>query len=292
MIYHYHFDFRDEKSLQTKHQKGHRGIIPVIEDSLMQVFEIFQLTSPWVPASGVEIRYFTHLAFSKEDHDQSWAMEIKNVLTLFWSKETNEILYRKGQEYHPDRLQFWLYHTFIPIMLELRGIYHIFHVGSVEIDGKSILFSAPSFGGKSTMTDYFINRGHTMFSDDSLGVEKVGDEYLAISSYPFHRPYRKFEDLGYLVEKFSTEVKPIHAVFVLNKSNETSLISIQEINGIEKFKAFHYSSFVMYDYMKQERFEFFTQMARKIPMYEVIYPHGIEKLDKVYEAIVTHSHKI
>ncbi len=189
MIYQYHFDFKDESTLYSKPQQTVCGIVVVKEDPELKLDKL-QSISGWMNSSGQEIQYLSQEVFSKNNHDFSWAMEIKDTLTLFWDSDKLEILYRKGQNYTPKRLEFWLYHTFFPISLELRNIYKTVHVGSIEIEGKPILFSAFSFGGKSTMTDYFIQKGHTMLSDDSLGIDKRGDTYYAIHSYPFHRPYR------------------------------------------------------------------------------------------------------
>ncbi len=286
MIYHYHIDFKDETTLQTTPQKEIRGIVPIIEDRQMDLARIFPVASDWRPMGGTVARYHSHIPFSQEHSDRSWGLEVKDILSLLYSSEGDTIYYRKDKAYRPDRLRFWVYHTFFPISLERRGIYHILHVGSVEVAGRPILFSAPSFGGKSTMTDYFIRRGHTMLSDDALGIEQRGEEYYAIASYPFHRPYREPEVLGYPVENFATEAKPLHTVYILNKSDETDEIAIREIKGIEKFKAFHFSSFVTFNYMKEERFKFFTQMATKIPMVEVTYPHDLSRLPEVYEAII------
>ena len=286
MIYQYHLDFKDEKVLQTPPPKHNRGIIPVIEDDQMELSGSFPVITEWKLMAGIEARYLSAASFSKESNDVSWGLEVKDVLSLLWSKESGQIFYRKGKEYRPDRLRFWLYHTFFPILLERRGIYHILHVGSVEIAGKAVLFSAPSFGGKSTMTDYFIRRGHTMLSDDAVAIEESGTEYYAIASYPFQRPYRIPEDLGYAVENFSTKTKPLHTVYILNKSDTQSEITLREIKGIEKFKAFHYSSFLMFDFMKAERFRFFTQMAKEIAMYEITYPHDRERLPDVYKKII------
>lgn len=286
MIYNYHFHFRDEKVLQSVFHNNVRDIIPVIEDADMTLSETFRIVSPWMPVSGREIKYLSNLPFSKENHNISWAMEIRDVLTLFWSQENREIRYKKGMKYSAELLQFWLYHTFFPIVLELREIYHILHVGSVEIAGKPVLFSAFSFGGKSTLTDYFIQKGHTMLSDDSMAIDKRGEEYYAIASYPFHRPYRELETLGYPVENFSTEPKPLHAVYLLEKSEADAKVEIVELKGIEKFKAFHYSSFIDFSFMKQERFDFFTEMAKHVPVYQVKVPWDLERLDEVYEKIV------
>ena len=272
--------------LQSDPLKNVRDTIDVIEESMMRLSETFQIVSPWMQVSGREIRYISDFSFSKDNHDISWGMEIKEILTLFWSKENKEIRYKKGIKYNTKHLQFWLYHTFFPIVLELRSIYHILHVGSVEINRKPVLFSAPSFGGKSTMTDYFIQKGHMMFSDDSLGIDKRGNEYYAIASYPFHRPYREPEVLGYPVKNFATEPKPLHAVYLLEKSEADAKIEIVEVKGIEKFKAVHYSSFIDFSFMKQERFDFFTEMAKHVPMYKVKVPWDLERLDEVYDKIV------
>lgn len=289
MIFHYHLEFKDEPSIQSHKQDGVRGVVSVGEKKQLHEVDYFKHVSAWIMASGIEVRYLSPMDFSKEDHDLSWAMEIKDVVTLFWDKEREEIHYQKQVGYSAKRLQFWVYHTFFPMVLELRGSYHILHAASVEIEGKPVLFTAPSFGGKSTMTDYFIRQGHIMLSDDTLGIKKIDDIYHTISSYPFHRPYRKAEDLGYRVENFSTTSKPVHAVYLLRKSEQNSKINIRKIEGVEKFKVLHHSSFIMLKFMKQERFTFFTQIAKQVPLFEVNYPHDMTKLPEVYEVIVSHS---
>ena len=291
MIFQYHLDFVDEKELQTPLEKNVRGIIPVVEDDTLELSDLFSLSSSWDPASGVKIRSFGAEPYEKEHCDISWGMEVENVLMFLWSKEKETIYYKKGKEYRPDRLRFWTYHTFFPLSLARRGIFHILHVGSVEVAGRPILFVAPTYGGKSTMTDYFIRRGHTMLSDDSLGIEHVGDEYTAIPSYPFHRPYRKVEDLGYPAENFSTEVKAISDIYVLNKSEEAPEIAIREIKGIEKFKVLNSCLFARFYCIDEGHFSFFTQMAKKIPMYEISYPHDLERLPEVYGKIVQWQEK-
>jgi len=242
-----------------------------------------------IPMSGQEVRYLSVRDFNNADRDFSWGFEIINVLTLLWNAKKREVYYRKGKQYTPERLRFWVLHTFLPLVLELERSYRILHVGSVEIEDKPVLFSAFSFGGKSTLTDHFIEKGHTMLSDDSVAIDKRGDAYYAIASYPFHRPYRELETLGDPVENFATEPKPLHAVYLLEKSEPDAEVEIEELKGIEKFKAFHYSAFINFDFMKKERFEFFTEMAKHIPVYQVKIPWDLERLDEVYEKIVSHT---
>ncbi len=289
MIFQCHFDFKDEALLQGIQQKEVREVIPVRESTQKKISKMLPFTYEWITMSGQEARYLSVTPFTPHNYDISFGLEIKNRLTLAWDRDKKEILYSKGQGYSPDKLQFWLYHTFMPILLEFRNLYHILHVGAVKIEDKTVLFSAPSFGGKSTMTDYFIQQGHTMLSDDTLAIEEIDEKYYAIPSYPFHRPYRKLEDLGYRVENFATEVKPIDTIYLLNKSDKKTEIEIKELKGIKKFKALHYSIFIMFEFMKQERFLFFTEMAKRIPVYEVHYPHDLKRLPEVYKKIIAHQ---
>ncbi|MCO4846159.1 MAG: hypothetical protein KC427_09090 [Sulfurovum sp.] len=294
MIFGHRFDFQSEPVLQEESSSfpsdssnyPDNKAIQVIESPKSSLVDDFPLKTAWVEMSGQEARYHSLLPFEDAGEDFTWALEIKDVVTLMWDALDKKIIYTKGKNYTPKRLQFWVFHTFFPIVLELEHIYRILHVGSVEIEGKPVLFSAFSFGGKSTMTDYFIKKGHTMLSDDSMAIDKRGEVYYAIASYPFHRPYREPETLGYAVENFATEPKPLHAVYLLEKSEPDAPVEIHEIKGIEKFKAFHYSSFIDFSFMKQERFAFFTEMAKHVPVYKVNVPWDLDRLDEVYKAIV------
>jgi len=300
MIFGHRFDFQSEPSFQEEYLSffsqsaidRDNQTIQVIESSKSSLVDALMLKSDWVLMSGQEARYYSLIPFQKAQKDFTWALEIKDVVILLWDASDKKIIYKKGENYTPRRLQFWIYHTFFPIVLELEHIYRILHVGSVEIEGKPVLFSAFSFGGKSTMTDYFIKRGHTMLSDDSVAIDKRGDRYYAIASYPFHRPYREVETLGYRVENFARESKPLHAVYLLEKSEPDAKIEINEIIGIEKFKAFHYSSFIDLSFMKKERFDFFTEMAKHVPVYRVVIPWDLKRLPEVYEMIVKHSNTL
>jgi len=296
MVFGHRFDFQSEPFLQKEFlsfpsDPSHypeNETIRVVESPKPSLLDEFPLKSDWFNMSGQEARY--HSAFLFEEVEEfTWALEIKDVLTLIWDASDKKIIYSKGEDYAPQRLRFWIYHTFFPLVLELQRKYHILHVGSVEIKGKPVLFSAFSFGGKSTLTDYFIQKGHTMLSDDSMGIGKRGERYYAIASYPFHRPYRELETLGYPVKNFATEPKPLHAVYVLEKSEPDAMVEINELAGIEKFKAFHYSSFIDFAFMKQERFDFFMQMAKHIPVYQVKVPWDLERLDEVYQKIVLNN---
>jgi len=289
IIFNHNLIFLDEPDLNSAIFDPKLKTVTILEESNLFDTYLYRDISSWIDLSGQQARYYSTLPFDKSIRSFSWALEIKNIVTLAWDSDLKIIRYHKGIFYSPTRLQFWIFHTFFPIVLELEKIYHILHVGSIEIEGRAILLSAPSFGGKSTLTDYFVNRGHKMLSDDSLAIQKIDDRYYAISSYPFIRPYRELETLGDRVENFTLTPKPIESIYLLTKTDSSSKVEIIELKGIDKFKLFHDSHFINFAYMQKERFLFFSKMSQDIPAYIVTIPWSLDRIDEVYHNILSNT---
>lgn len=295
MIHGHRFLFADETGLQQaydalyENETEYSPLITVSQTADRSFLTAFPERSVWLSLSGQEGRYLSPVPFDKMDADSPWALEIKNVLTLLWEPEKANISYLKATGYTPQRLHFWILHTFFPMVLELNRTYRMLHVGAVAIAEKPVLFSAPSFGGKSTLTDFFIRKGHPLYADDSLAIEKQGSRYLALPAYPYHRPYRDPEVLGYEVQNMAKAHKPVHALFLLEKCEAKEKIAITQCKGIEKFQAFHYANFINFSFRKKERFDYFTEMAKHIPVYKITIPWDKKRLAEVYGAIVKHA---
>ncbi|ADV45948.1 hypothetical protein [Nitratifractor salsuginis] len=232
-------------------------------------------------------RYLSTVSFDQtEKKNIDWGIEVEGVLTLMWRHKTHSIEYIPHQAFTPERLRYWVYHTFLPQILELEGIYHILHVGSVEINEKALLFSAFSYGGKSTLTDYFVRRGHALLSDDTLGILQKASDYYAIPSYPFLRPFRKAETLGKRVENFKRKPLPITALFSLQKASPDAPVAVEKLIGIEKYKVLHYTPFAPFEFTKIQRFFYFAKMAESLPVYRLHIPWELSRLEEVYDTIM------
>ena len=168
-------------------------------------------------------------------------------------------------------------------------MYDFLHAGAVEVEGNPILFIAPSMGGKSTMTDYFIKRGHPLISDDKVPTFIADGKFMAVGSHPYHRPYRKFEELGYRVENFTTDFKPIHAFYELEGVEGDADITIEEIKGFEKFDALLPNYLYMFSYLKPKRLKYLSSMLNGIKVFRVQVPWDMERLGEVHDAICKHS---
>ncbi len=296
MIFGHYFYFQNELFLQREFHKQFsdassypiNNTITVAELEDHAVVNSLFIKTEWCSMSGQVARYYSAVPFEESDENFSWGLEIKDIMTLVWDAPKHRILYVKGKDYTPHKLRFWIYHTFFPLVLEMQRKYRMLHVGSVEIEGGAILFSAFSYGGKSTLTDFFVEKGHTLLSDDSLAIEKRDDHYYGIPSYPFYRPYRGTETLGFPVDNFAIEPKLLRAIFILEKCKPDAVVEIIELNGVEKFKEIYYSSFIDFAFMKKERFDYFTEMVKYIPLYRITIPWNMDRLIDVYEIILNH----
>ncbi len=288
MIFGYTIDFCDEPSLNFPSSLSSSANTIEVKAFSLPSFENY---TDYFSHSLQEVRYGFHrpMQETKGKHVE-WTMEVKNILKLVWFPKRHTIGYEKLEGCTVECLRFWVYHTFLPLLFQMEGIYNILHVGSVEVKGKAVIFMAPSFGGKSTLTDYFLQQGHWLLSDDTLAIKEYADvTYRAIASWPFHRPYREPEVLGKEIDRFVTEPLEIAAIYRLEKSEPEREIKIEEISGIEKFKTVHYGTFIPLSFLMERTFAFHASFSKAVSVYRVTLPWDKNRLDEVYKKIVEHT---
>lgn len=223
--------------------------------------------------------------------NQNIYFHVEDVITFHIKLNTKKIYYKFHKNGNKELLKYWLYHTFLPILFTIENKYYFIHAGAVEIEDEPVLFIANSFGGKSTLTDFFIKKDHTMISDDKVATYIENEKVYSVPSYSYHRPYRKVEDLGCFVNNFAKENKPISKIYNLVKSDKNDTISISEISGIEKFIALRYATDIDLQVNKKSRFEILSKIANKVKVYNIKIPWDLDRLEEVYQAIIKHNKK-
>lgn len=223
--------------------------------------------------------------------NQNIYFHVEDVITFHIKLNTKKIYYKFYKNGNKELLKYWLYHTFLPILFTIENKYYFIHAGAVEIEDEPVLFIANSFGGKSTLTDFFIKKDHTMISDDKVATYIENEKVYSVPSYSYHRPYRKVEDLGCFVNNFAKENKPISKIYNLVKSDKNDTISISEISGIEKFIALRYATDIDLQVNKKSRFEILSKIANKVKVYNIKIPWDLDRLEEVYQAIIKHNKK-
>ncbi|MBT8347890.1 MAG: hypothetical protein HKP62_00385, partial [Sulfurovum sp.] len=265
IAYSHYIKFIPELKNDKKVEGLFSDIVTVKESVSHDLKEILKFKLTFFNNQGRDLTLYTDREFSRTQEGQLWAFEIKDVVTFFWYSGTLNLEYTKYDNFTAKLLEYWCLHIILPIFFTVEETFDFLHAGAVEIDGSSILFTAESMGGKSTMTDFFMKQGHTMISDDKVGIYMKDGQYFSVSSHPHHRPYCKKEDLGVFVKNFSPEPKPIHVIYELEKAEEDTEVIIRELHGTRKFLALRHSSEINLFFLKPNRFTFLMKMANGIP---------------------------
>jgi hypothetical protein len=244
---------------------------------------------PLYRAHGRKVYLYSDRLFDGVEAGQPWQYEVKGVASFYWKSGASVIYYVLHEEGSAALLGFWFVHLLLPLFLTLENRYSIFHGGAVVVEGKAVMFAAPSMGGKSTMTDYFIRKGHTLLSDDKIVTFMDEGKLMAAGSHPYHRPYRKFEDLGYRVSNFVREFKPLHAVYLLEKAEADDPVTIEELSGFEKFHALLPHYLFAFPFLKKARMVYLSKAVNSIRIFRVKRPWDMTRIDEVYRIIKAHS---
>jgi len=217
---------------------------------------------------------------------------VEDIVSFYWVNNENNMqvhLYPNGSS---ELARYWYLHIVLPIFYSLNGKYSFLHTGTVLVNNNPILFMADSFGGKSTITDYFMKKGHTLVTDDKLASYEDSGEFMAVPSIPYHRPYRKAEDLGHYVENFATKAYKMDIIYQLHKADSDAEILFTEVKGLEKFSCLHKGSEMNFGFNMKSHVPYLSRLANKIRLFKINMPWNLERQDEVYHAILNHLKKV
>ena len=243
-------------------------------------------------AHGRELWFHSSEISSRLNSGQLYRFEVEGVVDFSFIGGGSTVHYRILQKGSRDLMAFWLIHTFLPMYLASDHGYDFIHASSVEVDAKSILFLAPSTGGKSTLGAYFLRQGHPMISDDKLAIFERGGRFCAAPSHPYHRPFREFEVLGQPIEHPATETRPVHAIYVLERADPESPTEISEIRGLRKFEQLMPYYLFHFPYQQHQRTRWVAGLAGQCPTFRVRRPWNLDRMHEVYGAICAHSRQL
>lgn len=220
------------------------------------------------------------------------AFEVEDVVTFSWLSGAHEVKYTVGPEGSSERVSFWFIHIFLPLYLSLERNFDFLHAGAVEVEGEAILFVAPSTGGKSTLIEYFLSRGHPLITDDKLATSVAVERLFAIPSHGCYRPYRRFEDLGHRAELYARAELPVRAIYLLKRVEANDDVVFDEIHGFRKFDRLMPHYIFGFRHLKARRLKYLASLVNAVPVYEVSVPHDLERLSEVHRAICEHNRKL
>ncbi|MEM1156031.1 MAG: hypothetical protein AAGI44_17990 [Pseudomonadota bacterium] len=219
----------------------------------------------------------------------SWRFHVADIVSFAWKGGDGVIEYQLHNLGSMDLLVFWFVHIFLPLHLTLESDYDFMHASAVVAEEQSILFLAPSAGGKSTLVDYFLGQGHRLLSDDKVAIGSTEGGLFAIPSHPHHRPWREHEVLGNSVKQFASEPVSVQAFYVLKRAEPDVRMEISEITGFRKFEELQPNYLYDFQFLKKKRLHWLATLADQSLIYQVIRPWNLDRMGEVYDTICEHS---
>lgn len=223
---------------------------------------------------------------------QWWRMRVAGLVDFYWSSGEPDVYYQVEAACSAELLVFWFVHIVLPFYLALERSYDFIHAAAVEVDESPVLFIAPSAGGKSTLGDFFLQRGHQMLSDDKVATLLHDGTFYAVPSHPHHRPFRQVEVLGHPIERFATRARPIHACYVLERDEPHSATCITELQGFRKFEQLAPHYLFEFDFLLERRLHWLARLADRTRVFRVRRPWNLARMPEVYEVICQHSRSL
>lgn len=246
------------------------------------------MTVPLYEAHERDLFLHTDRELALSTPGQPWRFEVSSVLSICWRGGEETVYYQLHRHGNRELLVFWFVHIFLPLHLTLERGYDFIHSAAVEVEGKPILFIAPSTGGKSTLGDYFLCQGHPMLSDDKVATFFHRHRFYAVPSHPHHRPFRQFEVLGNPIENYAQRPRPIHAFYVLEAGEPDSEVAITEVTGFRKFEQLLPNYLFAFRFLHRQRLKWLARLADKSVVFTIRRPWSLERMHETYTAICSH----
>ena len=231
------------------------------------------------------------LSLSRVLEKRCWKINIEGQFSFNWSNISDSITVEYVSHLDLHKLSFWLLHTIIPIYMMLKQDTLFLHASAVEVKNKALIFIAPSYGGKSTLADFFVQKKYPILSDDKIRLQLKENEYFVFPSYPYRRPYREFEALGLYSEYFTDKPLPINAFYLLSYVEANTNCSIEVVQGLQKFEILKNAYLYEPVSMSKIEMEYLMQLINSNALYQVNIPKDLARLSEVYQVIIEHATK-
>lgn len=198
----------------------------------------------------------------------------------------------------------------VPLAMSRQG-HPTFHASAVTVPNGAIAFLGKTGMGKSTLAAAFALQDAQFLTDDALLIEETDDGCRILPSHPSLRLWEDSKDA--LIEPdtpqaaeisysskarllagnglaYSDESKPLLAAYVL-KQDDTSDVSIQQLNGLDRYMSWIENSFLL-DITDQQllsqHFNWTDRISGVVPTYALDYPRDYGILPDVRAAVQRH----
>jgi hypothetical protein len=244
-----------------------------------------------------------------ESNENEVLLKIEGVAN-FLIRNGNEIVIEKEDGCSEETLRLYLFGSAVGALLQQRG-YLTLHASAIKTDKGAVLFAGDSGAGKSTTLQEFLRRGYQKLSDDTIALyyDETRGEVICLPSYPQSKIWQKTADLfdhdttqlrqlhpemdKYALstrEHFYDHVLPLHAIYLLQVSDEAEEVVLEEVRGMDKFKVVNDNTYRnIYSYKlpyRQEHFRIASHISQFHHVIHVMRPNDQLTLSELCNMIV------
>lgn len=210
-----------------------------------------------------------------------------------------------------DAIEHMLIDQALPRLLSERGEL-VVHAGAVCVDGDCLLLLGESGWGKSTLAASFLQRGHTLLSDDCVVMRESGTRTLAMPTYP---SLRMFDDsivnamgdcaqsspVAFYTDKrrialadgASDDACPVRAAYVLNDpeipATTIGITPLAPMNGCMALIRHGFRLDVASSAQHRAQLQQASMAASHIPVYALSYPRRYDLRNEVVDRLLAHA---
>ena len=211
-----------------------------------------------------------------------------------------------------EDIELWLFGLVLSFLLQGRGIFSI-HASAVNCHERAIAFVANNGFGKTTMASFFLQRGHSLITDDVLPIIEKEGILFAMPVFPamnlWPQTLAQFgEQSGnfFLKEKnkakrryslealkvlFCNSEKPLGRIYFLNPSKKDTLDQVRitpvpQAKALLELLAYTRANSMIALPDQKHLLNTYAQLVSQVPVRYLEYPVGFEVLPEVYEAVL------
>ena len=196
------------------------------------------------------------------------------------------------------------YRAVLPMALQTRGL-EVMHASAVVLRRGVVAFCGPSHAGKSTLAYAVARRGFAVWADDAVAFD-LAEEPVSALPLPFRLRLRpgpeSFFDPADAdadaaapaagdADAGATEGVPIAALFVLAREDgeDPPPLSLEPLPPARAFPALFEHAYwfdIRETERKRETVARYLELVTRVPVFELRYASGFERLESVVDAVL------